>query len=236
MRIDVKKCGAHNVVHGLRETCPRCAEARRAETLARAPLASEKAVRWASHAENKEPPAYPESRYAPKGPLAPYGDFAAQNTARLKADVAYALAGLDASPIRILPLRRAEDYNEVCSLVQEQGLEIEWQRFGTQGAIRITRPPVPFFPETFCPPGRAALEMAGYECSSCYEEGRGGAEVWRTSAKHSDGTKIAYDSPYYRVRGGDDGQAERFLTFAWETMALDAGLDGILADLEEEDG
>jgi hypothetical protein len=30
MRVDLKKCGAHNVIHGLRETCPKCADVARA--------------------------------------------------------------------------------------------------------------------------------------------------------------------------------------------------------------
>jgi hypothetical protein len=35
MRTDLKKCGAHNVIHGDRETCPKCAEAARASLHAR---------------------------------------------------------------------------------------------------------------------------------------------------------------------------------------------------------
>jgi hypothetical protein len=35
MRTDLKKCGAHNLIHGDRETCPKCAEVARASLHAR---------------------------------------------------------------------------------------------------------------------------------------------------------------------------------------------------------
>jgi hypothetical protein len=188
MRTDQKKCGAHNVIHGLRETCPRCVEARRAGVLAGAAKAA--------------------------APLAP------------KEDPLLDLAGVPFPWTWDYPESRYDPNKAPGVVVAKEVYRPEY--LGEW--VGDPSPPEPFNPETYCPPGREALRRAGY-VDSCYQPED--LDCYVLLAEHGDGTHLEQEIPGKRARCPD--QQERFLAFAWETMALDAGLDGLLAIIEEEE-
>jgi hypothetical protein len=131
MRTDVRRCNGHNVIHGLRETCPRCAQEARERVLAKAGAPVRSA--W----EDVPPPqgidlGYPESLYAPFASM--------DHGSRLREDVRQVTLMLRASPSVILPLRRQEDRHEVLMLLSSRGLRGEDYRMAEsrRGFLKVS--------------------------------------------------------------------------------------------------